>query len=1615
MVLPSLPTPFAFARQWKVTHTTVWDDAHHVIDVDRDHDRLVLTGAASIPLHRERATHWVYPLHPPVRDYQFHMTQTALFQNTIVALPTGLGKTHIAAVVMYNYYRWFPTGLIVFTAPTRPLVDQQFEACLRHTGIRKRDALVLTGQTARGDRAELWRAARVVFTTPQAFEKDVRCGAVPDDRLCLVVIDECHRAKGKAAPVGALEYLHHEGRAKGLFRILGLSATPGGSVEEIQEVVTALRAQRLEWRSYTDRDVAPFVHVKHEVTELVPPPVCVQELVRPLDTILQSLIAKLNRFGLNVPIRVEIAASYYHYVREKADEMHLVKNEVRQTIEQARLCATCREQICSYGAKTAAAYLDTYESEKQGNRFALRLLEKNEVGFRPWRDQLRRARERHDDNPKSRVLLQVLRRAFGDHHDDDDDDGAGKRELHHQLHQQTQPQQQRHHHPRDLLGSSPPRSDAPPQECHHPVRPITAEEGCIIFTTYKDSVHELVDLIRKELPHRPVAPFVGQSGVEGRKMKQADQKATLQDFRTGVIQILVATCIGEEGLDIPDVGLIICYDGAASPTRNLQRVGRTGRHRDGRVVYLLTEGAEAERWARRKAEFARLGKSLQAGEEAAGLTMASRSPVMLPHAYRAELGLLLVDATDTLGGVSPGSAGKKKGRSPLSRGGRGGRGRGEEAGRAGRGGGRGRGRKAGDDAHPRSNVAECVEAAEGVTVGEVGPGGVSEASRPAPGRVQSVAEGVGVRRAGAGVALPTCTQTKVPRVAQPAAVRWNRPEGPPPSLSLSDGDGDDDGDESPGGESQVPLGLLFAPVPGVDRDSPTTSDDDEDEGRVEDAIIKRHRETDSDVPLLLRAGPPPCGEQHQDQTGKDEDEDDDDEGDLLIRPRVLPFAVAEDHRDPEPTPPPTTTRTTTTTTTARTKETFTPPAHTTGHAHVLPRPRPLSFPHPPPHPRSPTMITTLPGTAHHVRDMDVQTPTPHHHRTFAPKPTRKKRKASAFVDTIADDDDDDDDDDEDEDDDDEMTSGDLAFLASDRTPEEGQTPWSVTPHTSTVHDSGSGLGSGHDGHHHRRRRRVAGVIPDSESPAVMAVLQGIRAVQQGGRQGGFLTPSPYGAGRGFRGRFSDGGRVTPSQYDLSDSFLVDDSAPLSIVPEDELADEETADEDTEDGSQFGPDHDGRRRRRRQREEQKREREQRHAAAAKRSRLVRVGELVAGVWAGAGAGAGEEGATEPSPGALGLLDPTQGTPEKGRVEAKPSEIVYCAQDSEDDDDDEDEAAMVAAVLAAEAEAEAAEEEAAVAAVAALVEAEAAARRREEPEEAGRRGTVSPGHKDDGVVVEEAACGHEDQEESSEDEPIASRYGLTSSAPHTSGVATPTGRPNMYPPPVRRTSPVALPSPSPSPSPLPSSPSLAKRPTTVPASPVQAPLAGPGAGSGAPLPAAPPVKRLISSHGRPGQVLACAPTPVADEVDEDDEDEDENGSMSSSQNDDSSGEYAVVGSDDSEEDDEEEQTRFGAARAGVLLGNRARLAAHCQGATGRVRARHNKSDLFERVRGDPMDNDEEEEQEEGAVRGWSQGLGMNFTGTPGTPGGFLPGGTQNLSAKGGNGNTYDHEDDDDDEDD
>ena len=87
-------------------------------------------------------------------------------------------------------------------------------------------------------------------------------------------------------------------------------------------------------------------------------------------------------------------------------------------------------------------------------------------------------------------------------------------------------------------------------------------------------------------------PFIGQANsADNRGMSQKEQEEVVSMFRQGACNVLVATSIAEEGLDIGEVDLIVCFDNVASPVRLVQRLGRTGRKRKGRVIMLVSEGS----------------------------------------------------------------------------------------------------------------------------------------------------------------------------------------------------------------------------------------------------------------------------------------------------------------------------------------------------------------------------------------------------------------------------------------------------------------------------------------------------------------------------------------------------------------------------------------------------------------------------------------------------------------------------------------------------------------------------------------------------------------------------------------------------------------------------------------------------------------------------------------------------------------------------------------------------------------------------------------------------------------------------------------------------------------
>ncbi|GER37833.1 ATP-dependent DNA helicase MPH1 [Striga asiatica] len=485
-----------------------------------------------VAIDPEAAKTWIYPVNIPRRDYQFSITKTALFSNTLVVLPTGLGKTLIAAVVMYNYFRWFPEGKIVFAAPSRPLVLQQIEACHNIVGIPQEWTIDLTGQTNPKRRADLWKDRRVFFVTPQVLEKDIHSGSCLVKHLVCLVVDEAHRATGNYSYCVAVRELMD---VPVELRILALTATPGSKHLTIQNVIDNLCISTLEYRSESDPDVLPYVNDrKMELiqvamgNEAVEVDNLIMEVARPF-------IARLSAYGVmqkrdfQTFSPPELLNSRDKFRDVPPQDIPVTKyGEVEGYFGVLLTLCHVRRLLSSHGIRPAFEMLE--EKLKQGS-FA-RLVSRNEILLKA-KLLMQQTISHGAPSPKLAKMLEVLT---------------------------------------DHFKANDPRSSR-----------------VIIFSNFRGSVRDILNALTNIGEFVKATEFIGQSsGINSKGQSQKVQQAVLQKFRTGGYNVIVSTSIGEEGLDIMEVDLVICFDANISPLRMIQRMGRTGRKHKGRVDILFS-------------------------------------------------------------------------------------------------------------------------------------------------------------------------------------------------------------------------------------------------------------------------------------------------------------------------------------------------------------------------------------------------------------------------------------------------------------------------------------------------------------------------------------------------------------------------------------------------------------------------------------------------------------------------------------------------------------------------------------------------------------------------------------------------------------------------------------------------------------------------------------------------------------------------------------------------------------------------------------------------------------------------------------------------------------------
>jgi ATP-dependent DNA helicase MPH1 len=545
---------------------------------------------------------WVYPTNlGKLRDYQFNIVARGLYHNLLVALPTGLGKTFIAATIMLNWFRWTTEAQIVFVAPTKPLVSQQVEACFRIAGIPRSQTTMLVGGVSPGQRAEEWASKRVFFMTPQTLINDLKSGIVDPKKIVLLVVDEAHKGTGGYAYVEVVSFLH---RFNSSYRILALTATPGGDVESVQKVIDGLKISRIEIRTENSLDIREYVHKRQVDQRVFENSDEIEMCMELYSQALQPLVNKVAGQGAFWSSNPLDLTPYGCTMAQKKWAAGLGKNtsfpvkSMINTVFQILASLSQGMELLKYHGigpfyMKMKAFKEAQPETK--SRYKKDVVENESFKKLMIRLQAWVADDTFVGHPKLEYLQQVLLDHFV---------GAAE-------------------------GNN--ANDAPPSETR-----------IMVFAHFRDSAEEIVRVLKRHDPMIRPHVFVGQSSAKNSEgMSQKEQQAVIEDFKMGKFNTLVATSIGEEGLDIGEVDLIVCYDSKASPIRMLQRMGRTGRKRKGRIVLLQMKGKEVNDAEKAKDSYEKMQELIANGSSFAFHEGSSRR--ILPHNVQPTVDMRVVE------------------------------------------------------------------------------------------------------------------------------------------------------------------------------------------------------------------------------------------------------------------------------------------------------------------------------------------------------------------------------------------------------------------------------------------------------------------------------------------------------------------------------------------------------------------------------------------------------------------------------------------------------------------------------------------------------------------------------------------------------------------------------------------------------------------------------------------------------------------------------------------------------------------------------------------------------------------------------------------------------------
>ena len=465
------------------------------------------------------------------RAYQLEAVDVALSSSTLLVLPTAAGKTAVAWMAIAEMLER-TNGWALMIAPTAALVKQHFDDLELVFDKDSTKPISMSGAIPPSKREGMWNKGRLVVSTPQVVRNDVNRGLLDLSDCCLLIIDEAHHSTGERAEAQVAD-LYLELANEPL--ILGMTASPGSNTEKVQEICNRLRVGRIHLRTSEDNMLSEHL-ANLDIEELkVRVPDEIRELAEPLVRWQESIVERERRLG--------------RYVMPGA----VTHRGLANAMERANL-AVRRGQADAYGSMSRIGLAMSLHHLInhllcQGLAAAKEFLDRKETG--------EDAEKKNTRNLLRDSRIRSLRDSLAEMPESHSKVGAVRRLV------------------RERIRRDP-------------------ESRIIVFATYRDTVSALETALLNLKDVRPIQ-FIGQSKrASGTGLTPKQQVERIESFRAGEGNVLIATSVGEEGLDIPTADLVIFYEPVASEIRTIQRRGRTGRQRDGDVVVLIAEDTRDE-------------------------------------------------------------------------------------------------------------------------------------------------------------------------------------------------------------------------------------------------------------------------------------------------------------------------------------------------------------------------------------------------------------------------------------------------------------------------------------------------------------------------------------------------------------------------------------------------------------------------------------------------------------------------------------------------------------------------------------------------------------------------------------------------------------------------------------------------------------------------------------------------------------------------------------------------------------------------------------------------------------------------------------------------------------